>query len=210
MSVIPAMPRSVGFVRAWVRLYTVGLPTGLRDARRDEIDADLWEQARDAASERTPSLTSHVLFRWLIGLPDDLLWRIAHIRSEDASAKEGAMVQGSDFKTATVVTAAIAAVMLVWLVFNTVLGEISYQRQADVAFYVHSNVMASVFGPVGIAAIAGGFYFMRKAPLLGALLVAAGSLALAILVFWLIIPVVLAIGLSYYAFRRARKIQAGG
>ena len=78
------------------------------------------------------------------------------------------------------------------------------------AFYVHSNIMASVFGPVGIAAIAGGFYFMRKAPILCALLVTAGSLALAILVFWLIIPELLAIGLSYYAFRRARQIQAGG
>ena len=210
MSVMSAMPRSVGFVRTWVRLYTVGLPTGLRDARRDEIDTDLWEQARDAASELTPSLTSHVLFRWLIGLPDDLLWRIAHIRSEDASAKEGAMVQGSDFKKPTVVAALIAAVMLAWLVFNTVLGEISFQRQADVAFYVHSTIMVSVYGPVGIAAIAGGFYFMRKAPILCALLVTAGSLALAILVFWLVIPELLAIGLSYYAFRRARQIQAGG
>lgn len=38
----------------------------------------------------------------------------------------------------------------------------------------------------------------------------AGSVALAILVFWLIIPVLLAIGLSYYAIRRARRIQAGG
>lgn len=36
---------STGFVRAWVRLCTAGLPPGLRDSRRDEIDADLWEQA---------------------------------------------------------------------------------------------------------------------------------------------------------------------
>ena len=32
---------STGVVRAWVCLYTAGL----RDSRRDEIDADLWEQA---------------------------------------------------------------------------------------------------------------------------------------------------------------------
>ena len=70
--------------------------------------------------------------------------------------------------------------------------------------------MLSVYGPVGLAAIVGGFLFMRKAPMLGALLVSAGSVALATLSFWLIVPEVLAIGLSFYAIRRARRIQAGG
>ena len=45
------MPRSVGFVRAWVRLYTAGLPPGLRDSRREEIDADLWEQSQEAETK---------------------------------------------------------------------------------------------------------------------------------------------------------------
>ena len=45
------MPRSVGFVRAWVRLYTAGLPPGLRDSRREEIDADLWEQAQEVETK---------------------------------------------------------------------------------------------------------------------------------------------------------------
>jgi hypothetical protein len=44
MSEMWAMPRSVGIVRAWVRLYTLGLPADLKDARRDEINADLWSR----------------------------------------------------------------------------------------------------------------------------------------------------------------------
>jgi hypothetical protein len=164
MSDMSAMPRSVGFVRAWVRLYTVGLPTGLREARRDEIDADLWEQSREASMDIAPSLTSHVLARWLLGLPDDLSWRAAHIRSADSNAKEGAMVQATDYKTATMVAGVIAAVLLGHLLINTVLGEISHQRQTDVAYYIHSMIMLWIYGPVGIAAIAGRFYFMRKSP----------------------------------------------
>ena len=31
-----------------MRLYTAGLPPGLRDSRREEIAADLWEQVHDA------------------------------------------------------------------------------------------------------------------------------------------------------------------
>ena len=45
--------------------------------------------------------------------------------------------------------------------------------------------------------------------MLGAVLVTSGSMAFAIFLYWLIIPVVLGIGLSFYAIRRARRIQAG-
>lgn len=104
----------------------------------------------------------------------------------------------------------VAAIALGWLLVNTVLGEIAHQRQADVAYYIGQGVMFSFYAPVAIAAVGGGFLFMRKAPMLCALLVTTGSMALGILLFWLLIPILAAIGLSVYAYRRARRMQAGG
>ena len=108
------------------------------------------------------------------------------------------------------VAGVIAAVALGALISTTVIAEIEHQRQADVAFSVDWRVLLSVYGPAGLAAIAGGFWSMRKAPALGALLVMSGSAAFAIMFYWLIIPVLIAGGISFYAIRRARRIQAGG
>ena len=209
MSNTRVMPRAIGFVRAWVLLYTAGLPPGLRDSRREEIDADLWEQAKEAETGLSDGLplATHLLLRWLLGLPDDLLWRLAHIRTKDADTKEGSMVQARDYKTLTVVTGVVAALLLIALVIYVVATEVAFQRQTESPFdWVY---IAATFGPVSLAAITGGFWSMRKAPMLGAVLVTSGSMAFAIFLYWLIIPVVLGIGLSFYAIRRARRIQAG-
>jgi len=104
------------------------------------------------------------------------------------------------YKAPTVIGGVFAAVALGWLLVNTVLGEVCYQRQGE---------MSSFYAPVAIAAIGGGFLFMRKAPMLCALLVTTGSAALGILLFWLVIPELAAIGLSVYAYHRAGRLQAG-
>ena len=202
---------SMGFVRAWVRLYTAGLPSGLRDDRREEVDGDLWEQVHDAETGQRdgPPLATHLMLRMLLGLPDDLLWRLAHISSRD-QGREGVMEQARDYRTMTLAAGVIAAVMVGALLVNTVVGEIGYYRQTDFAYYVHHGLMTSVYAPIGLAAIVGGFWFMRLAPMLCALLVTAGSAALAVLVFWLVLPELIAAGISFYAIRRARRIQAGG
>ena len=117
-------------------------------------------------------------------------------------------LESADYKTLNVLVGVVSAVLLAGLIINTVIGEIEFQRQADVAFSFGQSVMALVYGPAGLAAIVGGFWFMRKAPMFGALLVTAGSIAIAILFFWLILPEFIAAGLSFYAIRRARHIQA--
>ena len=117
------------------------------------------------------------------------------------------MVQARDYKTLTVVTGVVAALLLIALVVYVVATEVAFQRQTEFPFdWVY---IAATFGPVSLAAITGGFWSMRKAPMLGAVLVTSGSMAFAIFLYWLIIPVVLGIGLSFYAIRRARRIQAG-
>jgi hypothetical protein len=70
---------ALALVRVWTTLYTIGMPRPLADARRAEIESDLWEfeqHLRRPASDRSfiPAPV-HVLVRVLLGVPDDLLWR---------------------------------------------------------------------------------------------------------------------------------------
>jgi hypothetical protein len=69
--------RAAGLVRRWVAFYTRGLPAGIRQDRRDEIEDDLWNQLRDAAASARPepSLTGEIVARLVFGIPADLSWR---------------------------------------------------------------------------------------------------------------------------------------
>lgn len=56
--------------RWWTRIYTAGLPDHLREARRAEVESDLWESLADGAPSH------HILARTALGLPDDLTWSL--------------------------------------------------------------------------------------------------------------------------------------
>jgi hypothetical protein len=70
----------IRLTRRWVRLYTAGLPTEVRGARRAELESDLWEQEQDAgAAGCGPTTTAlRVLQRLMLGIPADLSWRQQH------------------------------------------------------------------------------------------------------------------------------------
>ena len=110
------------------------------------------------------------------------------------------------YKTATVIAGIIAAVLLVALLVRTVIDELEYQRQADFAYLPDYSYVFYSMAPISLAAIVAGFGIMRKASVLGVLLVTSGSVAIAIMTYWLIVPIFLAVGLSAYAFRRAGRI----
>ena len=64
-------PRTAaGVARWWTRLYTAGLPANLREARRAEVESDLWESVTDGAPSR------HILARLALGVVDDLSWSL--------------------------------------------------------------------------------------------------------------------------------------
>ena len=64
-------PRAAaGIARWWTRVYTAGLPHHLREARRAEVESDLWESLADGAPSH------HILARTALGLPDDLTWSL--------------------------------------------------------------------------------------------------------------------------------------
>lgn len=63
-------------VRVWTTLYTSGMPDGLRETRRAEIESDLWESQHDRRPESDLGGGVQILLRLLRGVPDDLLWRV--------------------------------------------------------------------------------------------------------------------------------------
>ena len=74
--------QSGAWVRRWVSLYTLGLPTEIKQGRRDEIDDDLWCQAQDAVDSARPdrSFGGEILARLVFGVPADVSWRIEQRR----------------------------------------------------------------------------------------------------------------------------------
>ena len=62
--------------RWWTRAYTIGTPHRFAGARRAEIEADLWEFERDL--QQTAGGATAAWARLLLGVPDDLSWRLEH------------------------------------------------------------------------------------------------------------------------------------
>jgi hypothetical protein len=69
---------ALALARAWVRIYTHGMPAESRDARRAEIECDLWEQRHDEQSRRHRAVATApaMIGRVLRGIPSDVSWRL--------------------------------------------------------------------------------------------------------------------------------------
>ena len=69
---------ATGAVRSWVLLYTAGLAHEAREARRAEIDSDLWEHMSASHSDGDAAQTvREMLSRWLRGITADIFWRFS-------------------------------------------------------------------------------------------------------------------------------------
>lgn len=77
----PLLIVATALVRWWTRFYTGRMEEAQREARRTEIASDLWESVRDAerTGQRPAGAAAHMLVRLLVGVPDDLLWRVEHL-----------------------------------------------------------------------------------------------------------------------------------
>ena len=185
MSNAVSMPRSVGFVRAWVRLYTTGLPPDLRDIRREEIDADLWDQTQEAAMlGRPPSeVRSQVLLRLLLGMPADVSWRVAkigaHQRGESATER-GRVMQA--IRTSDNGTRAAMLLTVVLLPFAAIFTVGNAWNWFFAIFLALVNL--------GIAAspllVIGGLRLRKRSPALGTVSVAVVALGgtAGVVLFW--------------------------
>jgi uncharacterized protein (TIGR03435 family) len=99
---------AINCVRGWTRIYTWRMPPEPREVRRAEIESDLWESQRDVTR---PPLESarHILLRLLIGIPDDLGWRV------EQEAVAGRLPQESIVLCARVAGAGVFAVALLMI-----------------------------------------------------------------------------------------------
>jgi len=135
------MPAVASLVRAWVDLYTRGLPAPLRAARRDEVADDLWCQREEAilSGRSVRGLGIEMFLRWLFGLPDDIGWRIAHRGGSGAPAPE---------RKSTMTTRAIGIVAIIgatsWL-FPAVYTAIAGPSEAEGVSGASSVVGAFAF-----------------------------------------------------------------
>jgi hypothetical protein len=91
---------AVAAVRAWTRAYTLGLPPSIRERRRAEVESDLWECHADAAAV----LPLQILGRLLLGIVDDVWWRVEEVSLRPRGARPVLVATGL----------AMLAVMCVW------------------------------------------------------------------------------------------------
>ena len=64
---------AASIVRHWVRLYTVGFETTMRERIRQEVEADLWEQTNSRDASNKPAREALVIIlRWILGIPADV------------------------------------------------------------------------------------------------------------------------------------------
>jgi hypothetical protein len=74
----PLLGIAITIARAWTRAYTWREEPAVRDARRAEIESDLWELQQDPEGGRGLTPAGQVIARVLIGVPDDVCWRMEH------------------------------------------------------------------------------------------------------------------------------------
>ena len=64
---------AASIVRRWVRLYTVGFETTVRERIRQEVEDDLWEQTNSRDASNKPIREAMIIIlRWILGIPADV------------------------------------------------------------------------------------------------------------------------------------------
>lgn len=96
-------------MREWTLVYTWRMPPACRETRRAEIESDLWTFQFDAAGKSALGSAVHLFLRLLIGIPDDLGWRM------EQAATTGTLTQGSIALSARV-AGAVLFICALWVI----------------------------------------------------------------------------------------------
>jgi hypothetical protein len=155
-------------------LYTRGLAAELRDARRAEIESDLWAQAEEAENvgRGSSSVEVEMLTRLALGMPADIGWRRSHRRgSVAANRKEIALREPRSHQVLTAVGVALAALDLV--LASVLLVDI--QGHSDPPADVLAATLKAVAMMSGLALALVGLLFVSRSPTVGRVMVIAGS-----------------------------------
>ena len=189
---------AIGIVRTWVAMYTIGLPRKLRDARRLEIDCDLWEQRQLAEYTREPRFGTAVemAIRAALGMLSDITWRVeaglSARRNRSIKMNDSLTMKGVFFGAVTI--SVLPAAMGIAAIFGAGWGTMLERA-------IWGTLLLS-----GSAAIIVGLLFSDRRPALGIGLVATGAICVA--VGWFFIPFITipagiaVVALAYFRARR--------
>jgi hypothetical protein len=210
---------AVRLVRWWVRTYSAGLPADAREARRAELESDLWEHARsgDDAGRPARALAGQILARCLFGMPGDLAWRaeagVGRTRRADVSI--GQQLKRSWWVPAPIALGSwLAVVALAHLVGDG--WESPWQR----AFAVWSPggpgraASAAAFAGMAAACFAAVAVRRRRPGLAVALPVPAELLNLTPLMWgeitlWYVLPILSIVTVAGTLYNMGRSVEAG-
>jgi len=101
---------SVAAVRTWTRVYTSHMPRSVAEARRAEIESDLWECQTDDAAR--PALPIQIMGRLVRGIFDDVRWRVEHMNRNSHLAR----------RTVALSIATTAVLTCVWVILVVIPG----------------------------------------------------------------------------------------
>ena len=195
-----ALALSVGFARSWVALYTRGLPLEQREARRGEIDSDLWEQQSLASRRDDPEfgIAIEILARMLLGIISDITWR-AEARFS-ARPDRSIQVNESILMRGLLGLGVLFALLFVVFAIGGALDALIDSDTAD------SEAAVAAGGALAGLAVLGGLLTSKRNPVLGIGLVAVGAIVIAALFYWMLfIGIPIAITLVGIAFLRAHS-----
>jgi len=102
-------------------------------------------------------------------------------------------------------TASVAAVLLLAIGLITIDNIQYFDGTEDIVPTSTLMTLSMLLVAAGLGAVAAGFVVMRRMPAEGAALAVGGSLTAALMTYWLIVPLLVAAGVSAYAVRRARR-----
>ncbi len=187
-------------VRWWLNLYTAGLPSEVKCERLAEIEYDVWEHERngEAEGQRSDVIQGEIFFRFLTGIPADLLWRREQAGAERRS-KEGNMVLKQSGNATTSMGFILAGVLLAAIyMIGGVSVSLGWANNGDIPRFWWAFI-----GLLPGAMILVGLWASMRSPLLGGILITVGAVPLAIMFYWTIILPLLAMTVVIFGVVRA-------
>ena len=107
-------------------------------------------------------------------------------------------------------TLALMAALLVAAIAFNVVDNIEHYNSTEIMDQGLQDVLGYALLAVGLVLTVSGFVSIRRSPWLGAVLIVGGVWTLAVMIFWLILPLFIAAGVSVFAIRWAqRRTDAG-
>lgn len=188
----------------WVDRYTRGVPEPEREARRAEIESDIWEHTAALDGRRVGLALASRCAR---GIPADLSWRRSRRRGRRSLPSRGTVARGIGWALAG---AAYAFLVLTHGLLATALVGFDLYGEDWAPGDVEST---SRFGGLMLGLLVAGALLLPRAPRIGGCLLVVASIATATM-FWWALPILGPIGLAVtagavvLARRRRRTLQA--